>query len=353
MSDTYGLWATAIASAPLSSFWRQRMSALPTLVVTPARSGRWLGPVGLVLLGLPLALSQQPDPARRSAEAPVPRVGMPKAPPADEPAEKRAIRAALHSAYNLPDGTDLRLIEPASSNERANWLRVFQRGMESETVSHAGWKWDRMGIDQDFASTAIVPKQGRPVIDLVMQTLRVRRSEIEGPGIPVLDRNVWADVAMRAGTPRQQLIEPLARALREQLHLPVQLALKTDKREVWVARGKVKSDPLPGARDNIPVMIFGKEPPPPVQQDAHVTLGAMGAWDYLLDHMAVYVGRQVIADGPDVLPPRASVHFILRRDRSTDSGDENAVVTNVSVQTGLTFTREWRDVRILWVGRTD
>jgi hypothetical protein len=66
----------------------------------------------------------------------------------------------------------------------------------------------------------------------------------------------------------------------------------------------------------------------------------------------VYVGRPVIADDPDSLPSRP-VSFSFRRDRSTDPGDEDAVIKKVAEQTGLTFTRERRDVRVLVVEKAE
>jgi hypothetical protein len=144
--------------------------------------------------------------------------------------------------------------------------------------------------------------------------------------------------------------------LREQLGLPVRLSLRTEKRDVWVARGKVKANgSAPVGRQQAPLLIYGKEPPPPADPQLPVTLDGVCHWDGdygLFDHLGVYVGRRVIADDPASLP-KETLHYLVRRDRSTDSGDEGAVIKNVAEQTGLTFTRERRDVRVLWVEKVD
>jgi hypothetical protein len=115
MSDIFGRWATAMASAPLSSFWRRRLHALPNLAAAPAGRGRLLSAVALVLLGAPLPLPQPPDTASANAEPPLFR---PLRLPANEPAEKRDVRAALHKAYTLADGERLKLVMPPFPPER-------------------------------------------------------------------------------------------------------------------------------------------------------------------------------------------------------------------------------------------
>ena len=89
---------------------------------------------------------------------------------------------------------------------------------------------------------------------------------------------------------------------------------------------------------------MAQQPPVAVQHGS--------GWDGLFDRLGEYVGRQVIADDA-VSPPSRFVYYRLRRDRSTDPGDEEAVMKKVSEQTGLTFARERRDVRMLWVEKAE
>src|SRR5256885_1571899 len=124
MAHVYGPWATAMASAQLSSFWRRRMSALPTLATTHARRGRGLGLVGWVLLGVPLALPQARDPAQTTPDKtvpPLPRVPSPMPPPAGEPVEKLAVRMAMHKAYALADNEVIKFIRAPFPPERDIW----------------------------------------------------------------------------------------------------------------------------------------------------------------------------------------------------------------------------------------
>ena len=132
----------------------------------------------------------------------------------------------------------------------------------------------------------------------------------------------------------------------------MRLTLRAERRDVWVARGKVKGDPPPGAKDSGPILIYGKEPPPPVAQQPLVAVQHGSGWDGLFDRLGEYVGRQVIPDD-SVSPPTRFLYYRLRRDRSTDPGDEEAVMKKVSEQTGLTFARERRDVRVLWVEKAE
>jgi hypothetical protein len=343
-----------MATAPLSSFWRRRLHALPALAATPARRGRWLGAAGLVLLAVPLALPRQPETTAPKAGAPLYR---PPRPPADEPAEKRAARAVLHTAYALADGERLKLVVPPFPPERATWLRVVDgRVTNPNQAQQLGWVWDEHTIDDRFGSYGGSDgDDAEPVhhlVNLVALTLRLRHSEIEGPGRELLDRKSRAEVVIRAGTTREQAVEPLARGLREQVRLPVRLTLRTERREVWVARGKVQGDPPPGSREDDPILIYGKEPPPPVSQQPRAVVMHGSGWDGLLDYLGVYLGRQVFADAP-VSPPTNFVYYRLRRDRSADPADEDAVIKKVAEQTGLTFTRERRDVRVLWVEKVE
>jgi len=304
-----------------------------------------------LLLGTSPAVPQQPaNPT--PATTPSPRVGTPTPAPANEPPEKREARARLYAAYALADGENLKLFLPPFPAERAAWLGLMDR-MESEQVAYAAWSRDQTDIGQDAIGTGVGPGAlGRPIRDLVLATLRLRASDIDGPGAALLDQRLWADVVLRAGTPREQLVEPLAAALRGQAQMPVRLILREERRDVWVARRNAKGDTPSGGQEAAPVLIYGKEPPPPVNQ-AKLTVSGSGGWDTLLDRMGLYVGRQVVRDDPDVLPQRATTYFAVRRDRTTDPGDEDAVIMKVSEQTGLTFTREQRSVRVLWVEKAE
>jgi hypothetical protein len=331
-----------MASASLSGFWKRRLHALPALAAAPAGRGRWFSAFALVLVAVPLALPQPPETASAPAEPPLFR---PPRPPADEPAEKRAARAALHKAYALADGQHVKLVLPPFPPEREQWIRV-QEGRNTPKVQQLGWVWDERTVDRYFGSYG----QDRddptsPLLDLVISMLRIRHSEVEGPGRELLDRKIRADLVIRAGSTREQAIEPLTRALRDQAHLPVRMTVRTERRDVWVARGRVKGDPLLGSKRDTPVLIYGKEPPADRNPNA-------GGWDNLLDLLGVYVGRQVIADDSTSLPS-GTMWFCVSRDGSTPLGSEEAVIKRVAEQTGLTFVRERRDVRVLWVEKAE
>jgi hypothetical protein len=316
----------------VGGWWRASAVALPLLITSPA-------------------VPQQPAGAT-PATAPLPRVGTPQPPPVDELPDKREARARLYAAYALAGSENLKLFLSPFPPERAAWLRVMDR-MESELVAYAAWSWNPTDIGQDAMGTAAGPGQlGRPVRDLVLATLRLHASDIDGPGATLLDQKLWADVVLRAGTPREQLVGPLGSALRRQARIPVRLSVRDVRRDLWVARAKPNGGPPSGGQEAAPILIYGKDPPPPVNQ-ARSTVSGSGGWGTLLDRLGLYVGRQVITDGPDSLPPRATIYYSVRRDRTTDSGDEDAVIEKVSEQTGLTFAREKRPVRVLWVEKAE
>lgn len=300
-----------------------------------------------LLLGTSSADPQQPA-NQTPAVALLPRVGTPTPAPTNESPDKREARARLYAAYGLADGENLKLFLPPFPPERAAWLRLMDQ-FDSEHVAYAAWSRDGTDIGQDAKGTGGGPGEpGRPVRDLVLATLRLDTSEIDGPGAALLDQKVWADVVLRAGTPREQLVEPLASALRRHTAIRVRLVLRDERRDVWVARTKPNGGPPSGGEEAAPILIYGKDPPPPENQ-ARGTVSGSGGWGNLLDRLGLYVGRRVITDGPDSLPPVATTYYSARRDRTTDSGDEHAVIKQVSEQTGLTFTREMRPIRVLWV----
>ena len=182
--------------------------------------------LALTLLSVPTALPQPPaDWSPAKVAKPLFR---PPNPSADELVEKRAARAKLHTAYALSSDEILKLVVPPYPAERTQWIRMWDgRNMQPERAKHLGWVRDEQTIDERFEIWGYDTDGWKsPLLKMVAFALRIRESEIQGPGRDLLDKRSSADVVIRSGATREQAVEPLARALRDHLGVPVRFTLR-------------------------------------------------------------------------------------------------------------------------------
>jgi hypothetical protein len=299
----------------------------------------------LAALTVALAIDSKSNPqAPEIGTADTPLFKPPK-PPANEPVETQRVRAQLHKAYALGQTEPLRVFVPPFPEARDQLIAI--RGIDVQRARQLGW----VRNDQTIAEVFEAFGDSVPVFDLVVRSLRLRRSEIEGPGRYLLDREGWADVVVSADATRDQIIEPLTRGLREQLNVSVRLTFKMEFRDVWVVRGPAKDELAMGLKwEDPPILIYGKEPPKLDQPK--VTLKYRARWSDFFDFLGVYLGRQVVIQDANTLSV-SMIHFAVRFDRKSDPGDENAVIRKVTEQTGVKFTRERREVRVLTVDKSE
>jgi hypothetical protein len=268
-------------------------------------------------------------------------------PPANEPAKLKAARSDFYKVLHLSPNETLRVVVPPFPQERDTYFSA--RGWRSRMAQQICWVVDDKTLEEAVGSYGSDHEEADiELLSIVASTLRMRPSLIEGPAKSLLNEKMRLDVVLRAETTRSQAIEPLARGIWDQAHIPVKFSLQTVKRDVWVMRGKFK-DPKIGADENNPLIVFGKNPPPLNAGDPEPTIVRAGGIETLGDSLSEYLGRQVIVDKIEPPNPRALIRLAMWRNRAADKGTDEDVIMRFSNDTGLSFKREPREVQVLIV----
>jgi hypothetical protein len=127
------------------------------------------------------------------------------------------------------------------------------------------------------------------------------------------------------------------------------MTLRQVERDVVVVRGRYHYSPLSGRSDN-QIEIYGKQ-----LGDRETGGGGAGQFQDFLRWVGAWIERPVVNEVEG--PPKGNVgwHYNARspfteKERREDH-DEKLVLQHLHEQTGLTFTRERRPIRILFIER--
>jgi len=189
----------------------------------------------------------------------------------------------------------------------------------------------------------------------------IKSQRIEGPA-DLLNQRLPGDWVIRPGVSDAEIVGQLQTILQTELSLPIKLEFREVKRPVYVARGEYKLTPLPGysgedethyenetVRSDA-IEIFGKQLVPNSGGGGTGDFGAFLAW------LGRWIDAPIVSE-VTTLPERRLTWTLHGRSPSTaqmraEDHDPNLVLVNITAQTGLTFTKEDRAVRILFVERT-
>jgi hypothetical protein len=355
MRNTFGPWATAMASAPLSGFWRRRMSRLATLHGMNRKPRRMTALLGIVLLAMPTAFPAAPAADLPPAESP--RQGAGRAPD-----EKLTAREALERRYALAGNEIFKCFKPPAPERIAYGREVDRREPWDRAEVMVWWaRTDRLerraGAPGRFDHWTIVRSDHKliPLEEVLVPIFRpLRLCEIDGPRELLQDRGLFqADFVVRNDAPRDQLAERVGAALRRDFGIPVKLSYREAEREVVVARGKYRYTPVPGLADPYPlrpgdqiVRIYGRQAE--WDKGSYANAGLQGVFDQL----GVCIGRPVVGavEGP---AENARIWHFTPGVRGGLAGEAEIVLRHMAEQTGLTFTAEKRRVPVLTVAKAN
>jgi len=173
--------------------------------------------------------------------------------------------------------------------------------------------------------------------------------EIDGDP-DLLKTAVAGDWIYRVGTPAEQLVKALEIRLQRTLRKRITLKLRTVEREVVVVRGQYRPSPVSGrAKDEIE--IYGKQ----IVPGGGGAGGGSGTYSEFLKWVGEWIKRPVVSEVQT--PPKNEFSwFYNARSPFTDQmrredHDEPLVLQHLHEQTGLTFTRERKPIRILFIER--
>jgi hypothetical protein len=260
--------------------------------------------------------------------------------------------AEFLDAYRLVPGQNLKRIPPP----RPKGIRVWY-GRHKPALGHVGdlnlaraLAFDWRDPDQLHASSSLFGRsEGLTIRELPLWLkMGFYSHEIEGDP-ELLKTQVGGDWIVREGVPADQLVRPLEAILQRAVRKRMTMAVRQVERDVLVARGRYRPSPLPGHTDG-KIEIYARE----LARDDERGEG-VAIFPSFLEWMAGLIGRPIVNEVE--APPNATVawHYNHREASAERNRREGRYVTlllkHLEEQTGLTFTREKRPVRVLFVER--
>jgi len=251
----------------------------------------------------------------------------------------------FYEIYRLAPGQNLKHIPPP----RPDGLRLFW----DRTNPDAGNKLDKLGgmiflwrepdrLDNYGTTTG----PGYSVRDLPEYlNIPIEQTRIEG-NPELLKTVVNGDWVFRSEVPDERTLKSLESILQRILRLRITLTFRQVERDVVVARGRYRYSPLPGRSEN-QVDLYGKRLLP----DGDDLAGGAGIFPAFLERVGQWIHRPVVNEVE--VPPKERICWFNHGTEATrrEDHDESLVLQHLREQTGLTFTRERRRIRVLFIER--
>jgi hypothetical protein len=270
--------------------------------------------------------------------------------------------------------------ESSKAEDRAldEFLRIYRLDRDEDLKHvppprpegiHAYWKRERRGFrnspDQFGAMTFRWHDPDRLVnwsmtsADAGFQVREIPRylemdiypAEIDGEP-ELLKATVAGDWIYRVGIPAQRMVRALEIRLQRALQKRITLKLRTVERDVVVVRGEYRSSPVEGrAKDQ--VEIYGKQ----IVPGGGGSGGGSGTYSEFLKWVGEWIERPVVSEVQP--PPKNQVSWFYNarspftEQMRREDHDEALVLQHLHEQTGLTFNRERKPIRILFIERAN
>jgi RNA polymerase sigma factor (sigma-70 family) len=282
--------------------------------------------------------------------------------PVKEPAWKMRFR----KSYGLKDNELIRRVGLPFPECRAeyfrNRLREFYEPRKipipdeelkrdySDHFTKFGWKGDWTVDDLLMQTTPIKPDVGARLAQLLHVTTGFGSPRTQGDA-DLLDRKVTGDFVVRAGADPTKVAAALAKILRKECGLSVSLAVQEVERDVYVLSGKYEAKPLADRKKNqIEVYSFDLT-------NRRTGGGGSGSLSEMADHVEGFIESPIVVGEVKGAPKTVEWHYNSRSPFTAQEWaqdhDAEAVMRNISAQTGLTAKREKRKIKVLMVKKPE
>jgi hypothetical protein len=350
--NPFGPWATALSTpgeARLSTFSSRRMAMLRQLGRDlPALSRR--SRFGLLTLAM-IALAM---PSLRGTSA-APQAGGNREVSQDAAKEppkagddERALTEFLE-AYRLEPGQILKRVPPPRPQGILAWWKQKRPnfGNQPHEFGAMTFRWRDPDQLQNWSMTT---GEGYPLRSLLSYLeVNLHAADIEGDP-KLLETVVSGDWVYRVGEADDRMIHALESILQRMLRLRIAMTFRQVERDVVVVRGRYRYSPVAGRSRN-QVEIYGKQ----IVPGGGGAGGGSGKFPEFLKWVSDWIERPVVSEVES--PPSEEVSwFYNARSPSTEQmrredHDEALVLQHLQEQTGLTYTRERKTIRILFIER--
>jgi hypothetical protein len=258
--------------------------------------------------------------------------------------EKVAWKAEFLRTYGLKQGEVLKRIAPPYPACRIDYCKFLETsrpdsGMDFE-ASTMFYRWNGESVEH----WAVAPGVDGLTLITVLKCVGVPWQEVEAAA-DLRSRKISGEFVVRTGA-TEKAIPRLEQILRDDLHEPVRLTFRRVEREVIVVGGQYESRPRANRKKN-QVDLYAVETNP----DASAG-GGSGTFEEFLAEVGGYIGQRIVNEVPKSPTTRIS-WFYHNSTQVLPGADPNqepeGVLKNVTAQTGLTFKRDKRTVRVLLV----
>lgn len=292
---------------------------------------------------MPAATANDSDPDTPSGYTTVP-----SPPPRDEQALEEFLQT-----YRLAPGQNLKRVPKPRPSGMRLWLNRDRPGQGDrlDEISSMVFRWNDPDHLQPWSSR-YGGGAGWPVRDLPRYLeMDVFPVEIEGDP-ELLKMQTSGDWIYRMGIPADQMVGPLEKLMQLSIKRRLTLEFRQVERDIVVARGRYRYAPLAGRSKN-EIEIYGKQ----LVGDGGGGGGGSGTFPHFLKWVGEWIERPVVSE-VEAPPPRGLSWSYNGRSPSTEQTrredhDEALVLKHLEEQTGLTFTRERRPIRVLFIERAN
>jgi RNA polymerase sigma factor (sigma-70 family) len=247
-------------------------------------------------------------------------------------------RERFNRAYALAPGQTLKRMLRPFIPERADYFKAsdFQRFVPNNDEGTCAFLWD--GVHAEiYRWTASPPTVGLIIHDV----LDVPTYKLDMPSADRA-RPVPGDWVFRQGASVSELFTDLSKLLNDELALPVHFEPCEGPRPVLVTRGPIALKPLdPAAKDQLIHLYLGKPP----RRSNGMAIGDRRAF---LRAVGEALGREIIDEEPTptTTPTTQTSSYVWSNHLPSTLTESQLTeaLTNLTTQTGLTFTPERRVV---------
>ena len=280
-----------------------------------------------------------------------------------EAAEPILAEMADKHGYRLTPAQSIHRVAPPFDPIRMTYYRIGNPS-QSQAIpagpSAMSFRWEGNALHRWGMTFGGSPHDGYSLIGVADAIQGLKSQQVVGPP-ELLNAPIPGDWVSRPGISDETFARELQTILRDELKLAIRLQFRTQRREVYVAKGLYRFVALPGQRGETElylenktekmneVQIFGKQLAP--------NSGAGGGTGDFAEFL-LWLGRWIdmpIVDEVQQPPRQISwiLHGHLRKKTGNEKEDHDPalVLHNIEAQTGVHFVSELRTVKSLVVER--
>lgn len=271
----------------------------------------------------------------------------------DRKSDDQALKEFLEIYRLAPGQIVKRVPPPRPEGMRVYWKREHP-GFENRVDRFGAMTFRFSDPDRLVNWSMTTGNEGFSIREL-LQYLEMDIYPVEIDGDPeLMETPIKGDWIYRAGAPAEQTLAALESTVQRALRLSprhrITMQFRQVERDVVVVRGQYRYAPVAGRSKN-QVEIYGKQ----IVPGGGGAGGGTGKFGEFLKWVGEWIERPVVSEVE--APPKGNIEWFYNarspftRAMRQEDHDEVLVLKHLKEQTGLSYTRERKKIRILFVER--